>query len=194
MSYILNALKKAERERNRGGVPDIHTRQQFNEPLTTPLPLFWKAAILALILSALLTTTAIGWMFFTSPQNAEHVQSQAAQGVAGIPTPAVTPDYAPPLPVANEIPIVTNMLEPSVIPEIATLPEEIRRQIPKIVLSGHVYSKKDPARRRVIVNDQLVSQNEYIVDGLLVKQITPTGVVFVFNGQFFSMRANEIYR
>ena len=196
MSYILNALKRAERERSQGSVPDILTKQQFSEPPTYSLPLAWKAAILALILIAFLSSMAIGWIYFTSQQNTEQVQNKPAQGAGNLPPPATVTEPVSPAPAASEskIPVVTDILEPDFVLEIANLPREIRLQLPEIILSGHVYSELNPTGRSIIVNDRLVSQNEYAAKGLLLKEITPFGVIFAFGGQLFSMRTNEIYR
>ncbi len=196
MSYILNALKRAERERSQGSIPDILTKQQFSEPPTYSLPLAWKAAILALILIAFLSSMAIGWIYFTSQQDTGQVQNKPAQGAGNLPPPATVPEPVSPAPAANEskIPVVTDILEPDFVLEIANLPREIRLQLPEIILSGHVYSELNPTGRSIIVNDRLVSQNEYAAKGLLLKEITPFGVIFAFGGQLFSMRTNEIYR
>ncbi len=197
MSYILNALKRAERERSQGSVPDIHTKQQFSEPPTFSLPLVWKVTILVLILIAFLSSMAIGWIYFTSQEDTEHVQNKPDQGAGDLLSSATVPEEpTAPVPAVSErkIPVVSDILEPVFVLKIANLPEEIRRQLPEIILSGHVYSEQNPSGRSVIINGRLISQNEYAAKGLLLKEITPTGVVFSFGDHLFSMHTNEVYR
>ena len=64
MSYILDALRRADAERERGAVPNLHA-QQFaslpddDEPAARPKALLWVVAGLALALLA-----ALAWNFF----------------------------------------------------------------------------------------------------------------------------------
>ena len=105
MSYILDALRRADADRERGAVPNIHAQpfqgpSNDNEsPRATP-PWLWIA--LALLAVAVL---ALAWKLFASDPPRERV---AAASVAPAPTPApapaATPGTSPPPPVTSTTP------------------------------------------------------------------------------------------
>lgn len=82
MSYILDALRRADAERERGAVPSIHA-QQFgqlptdDEPAAPSRRMHWMVGALAALLVALL-----GWIF---------LGRDAARGPAATPIASVTP-------------------------------------------------------------------------------------------------------
>ena len=103
MSYILDALRRAESERGRGAVPGLHTPAAAGaggalaagrSVPATP----WAVAALTLAVAAL----AVGgtWWF---------LQRQAPAGervvVAAVPAAAVAPPAAPPVPAASAAPV-----------------------------------------------------------------------------------------
>lgn len=62
MSYILDALKKAESERRRGAIPNVHAQPASMLPLDLPVDLYkrpWIWIALAMLLTALL---ALAWV------------------------------------------------------------------------------------------------------------------------------------
>ncbi len=61
----------------------------------------------------------------------------------------------------------------------AQLPASIQQEIPKISISGLVYSD-DSQGRLVGINDQLLREGEYPAPGLKLEQITPDGVIFSY--------------
>lgn len=97
MSYILDALRRADAERERGAVPNIHAQpfqgpSNDNEsPRTTP-PWLWIA--LALLAAAVL---ALGWKLFASDPPRDQVAAVTPVAPAPAPTPAssATPSMPP---------------------------------------------------------------------------------------------------
>ncbi len=117
MSYILDALRRADLERDRGAVPGLHT--QGLPPLTgedpaTPRVSFWGwglGALAALVLASLV------WVLVKKPATAPRISAApatAAEPTSARPTPLpassalVAPPHAPPTqPAPPEIVVVT---------------------------------------------------------------------------------------
>ena len=105
MSYILDALQRADAERGRGNVPGLHARQlptALEEAATArtglPRPLVWGG----LLVLALATTVAGLWMWRSPASPSSPVA--AAPATANQPAPATTPVASPPVPAA--VPVV----------------------------------------------------------------------------------------
>ena len=65
---------------------------------------------------------------------------------------------------------------------LSELPDTVRKDLPKVVFSGHLYSS-DPNSRVVFVDQgRSVKEGGQIVDELILHEITPTGVVVEFRG------------
>lgn len=100
----------------------------------------------------------------------------AAPAASAAPPPAATP---PPAPVATAAP------SPSAgLPLLWELPYDRRKDIPKLAMSLQVYSA-DPASRFAIVNDERHKEGDTIADGLVLREITPEGLVLEFQGERF---------
>ena len=122
MSYILDALQRADAERGRGNVPGLHARQlptALEEAATArtglPRPLVW-GGLLVLVLAA---TVAGLWMWRSPASPSSPVA--AAPATASQPAPAATPVASPPLPAA--VPVVPAVpVAPVVSPAAPTAP------------------------------------------------------------------------
>lgn len=73
----------------------------------------------------------------------------------------------------------------SEIPEFHELPESIRQQVPTITISAHVYSS-NPQQRSVVINNNFMEEGEYVMDGLILYEITKNGAIFNFQGTLFN--------
>ena len=97
MSYILEALKKADAERERGSVPGLHSQPQTSvaeddEPSRSTLPLVWVGAGVAITVISLL-----GWQLWRRPASSPEpasVSAEVAQPQAGD-APATSPPQPP---------------------------------------------------------------------------------------------------
>ncbi len=72
------------------------------------------------------------------------------------------------------------------IPWLADLPQDIRQQVPKLTISGTVYSD-NPAQRMLVVNGQVVAQGSEVAPELLLAEIHPTHSEFVYRGTRFRL-------
>lgn len=108
MSYILDALKRADAERERGHVPGLHSQSPsaLTPPPTSARPKRAGAGLLAGA-SALLLLAATVWWWLSAP-GSEQPPPTAVQAPAAAPVPeppAAPPE--PPAPPAPALPILT---------------------------------------------------------------------------------------
>jgi len=68
--------------------------------------------------------------------------------------------------------------------EFYDLPEAISKQLPAIIISAHVYST-NPLQRSIVINDKFMEEGEYIIDDLVLKEITADGAIFDYQGTRF---------
>jgi general secretion pathway protein B len=65
------------------------------------------------------------------------------------------------------------------------LPESIRQELPSITISAHVYST-NPAQRSIVINNNFMEEGEYVLDGLILYEITTDGAIFTYQGTLFN--------
>jgi len=64
------------------------------------------------------------------------------------------------------------------------LPDYLQQSIPDLSFAGHVYSSSS-ANRSVIINGRAMSEGDSIMREFVVRKITASGVIFVFQGTPF---------
>lgn len=69
--------------------------------------------------------------------------------------------------------------------EFYDLPESIKQELPAIIVSAHIYST-NPAQRSIVINNNFMEEGDYVLDGLILYEITPNGAVFTYQGILFS--------
>jgi general secretion pathway protein B len=74
------------------------------------------------------------------------------------------------------------------VPDLSQLPSEIKKELPDISISGHIYSNNHRSRLATI-NGHIVREGEDVVRGLKVDEITMTGVILSYQGFRFHVRA-----
>jgi general secretion pathway protein B len=223
MSYILDALRRAdsERDRERGAVPGIYAQpvpvpspEDFERRRGASRPWGWIA--LGLLGAALLVVLG-GWLFGRDTAPPETVVAPAPLPVTPEPRAA---EPAPPVaaaapPVATAPPPVAVLPAPierrPTTSEAASaerkagapapaasapaaeriyarheLPEEIRRQVPPVNVSGSMYSP-DPANRFLIINGQLVHEKAELGPGHTLMQIKLRAAVLRFRDVLYEI-------
>lgn len=220
MSYILDALRRAEadRERERGQVPGLHTRAPSGSeaapaagprrwlpwagggllllagigagswwaggqpdapapvPPPAPAPLAAPAPSAEVAVAAPVTLPA--------PAAASAPATTSASGSPYLP-PAPPPGAAAPAPAPRPGAVAELAPAPvaeAPIPRLSELPESTRRELPKLVISGSVYSD-DPASRFVMVNGEVMREGARLGADLVLEQIRPRELVLRFKGQ-----------
>jgi len=116
----------------------------------------------------------------------------AAAPVAKSDTAAAAPARAPkssstigltPTPPASAAPSAKPAATSSAQPY-AELPFSVRKSLPELKLSMHVYAA-DPSHRFVVLNDARLTEGEKTSDEIFVREIRPDGVVLEFQSQRF---------
>ncbi len=64
------------------------------------------------------------------------------------------------------------------------LPATLRAELPKLRVSGHVWSE-EPALRLLSVDDRLLHEGDEVTPGASLQEITPSGAVFAYKGWRF---------
>ena len=201
MSYILEALKKAQAERQLGNAPTIHAPTLQSAPVHVPA--VKKTGMLALAAGVIVAVLAGGyfWSQRTPAPAAVPVVAAVPAAVAApaaAPAPIVVPTPGP-APVVVQAPPVTpprkavNAPAPAPAPVQATaatednvrfakdLPQEIQQQLPRVGFGGYMYSD-NAADRLVLVDKTLRHEGEEIAPGLMLEKLLPRGAILNFRG------------
>jgi len=230
MSYILDALKRADAERERGAVPGLHARQVTSpviQPADRRQTRIWMAIAALLALAGLIATSLWMWRTPAAPVRLAVVESAAPAPVTQTPVaqpapaapvasapigaaPPAAPSTAPavskvvprpvplsrpvtapppqpkpkPNPVGKEAPSQAALTAAPAVRAFADLPEDLRRQIPPLTITGTVYSK-NPANRLLLVNNQVLLQGSLAASEVTLEEIQAKSSVFSFRGMRF---------
>jgi general secretion pathway protein B len=95
---------------------------------------------------------------------------------------AAAPDAKPVNPAAAPAPVAKPI--PAALPLLAELPQDLRGQIPKITITGSVYSAS-PAQRLLLINNLVLPQGGVVESDLKLEEIQPRSSVFIFKGTRF---------
>jgi general secretion pathway protein B len=218
MSFILDALRKAESERSRNAGPVLMDARMA--PPRERLPA-WAWVLGGMLLATLLLLT---WLLLrkpaalaiaAAPPPAAVVQPAApalppaapvepallpdpavvapvpAPALAPVPEPAVAQAPAPPVmppPRAAPAPVYTP--PPPRIDNLPTAQDLVAQgvSLPALQLNLHVYDAV-PANRYVLLNSRRLREGEEVAEGVRVESITPGGVVLNARGRRFVLLA-----
>ncbi len=64
------------------------------------------------------------------------------------------------------------------------LPASVKRELPSIIISSHVYSS-NPLLRSIVINNNFKEEGEYVLDDLILYEITRDGAVFAYHDILF---------
>ena len=213
MSYILDALRRADAQRERDPARGIHA-----QPVTLSVPAdhsgsgsrLWLVGMALVVAAALLVAAMWGSGWFARPA-APALAVATAPPLASVAkaAPAVTPSASPPSPATEVLPAAPPAPLPSALPpareaprvaatvtayppgpaasagerlpSLAELPADVQRDLPKLAITGGVYSPT-PTQRLLIVNGQVLNEGAEAAPGVLLEQIRPKTAVLSFRG------------
>jgi general secretion pathway protein B len=216
MSFILDALRKSEHERDRRAGPAT-LEPATTRPTNTGRP--WLLAAGALLLLANLIVLV--WVLERSPSKdraappvvsrnvrdgtvvrpsrMDPPQPETASTIRPVVRPlsqevseppeaasVVAPSPAPPRAPAPRTTIAPAARPPASAPSIRQLSGPLATGLPALEMALHVYSA-DPAKRFVVINGERATEGTTLKSGPSIERITPEGVVLVFQGQRFSL-------
>lgn len=193
MSFILDAIAKSEQERQQQDVPQaqILALPLGNEKKSRRLLPYFVVA--GLILNAIVVAI---WLQSSQPDRqevpvldkVERIETPMEQLIAPEPVTQIEQAVAEPeiivaIPEPTPDPVAEES-EPALrdISRLSNLPSNVRRDLPTIVFSGHLYSSNPAASFVYVDNNRPVRKDQRIVGDVYLHEITPTGVVVEFQG------------
>ena len=196
MSFILDAIKKSEKERNRRKQPDVHSIHRA--PSSKYRAKSKKTSAIRLII-ALVIIGFGGWWLYPKINVGDIFQSSPfAQ--SDTETTTQVADTNQQSNNESQLTVVDNgtgqagefdELPPyNQIKELWQLPSELQSRIPSMDFSFHVYSE-NVEDRTIIINDRRIREGQLVASGLRLREITETGVILYFEGRFFHIDVIE---
>ncbi len=211
MSYILEALRKAERERDLGQAPNLKTDHGSAEPSTRRRLWPWW-----LVLALLINAGIIAWVFLSNnvptvstPKAVPSAPQTTAQpSTVSKREPVVSKPTSPPPAVhskssapkqAVSIPVPAPRISPipknrpaspvtpdpsSKAPPLPTLSADFRQSMAALNLDVHVYSDQRE-KRFVMINSRRYREGEPLREGPLLESISQDGAILQHQGQRF---------
>jgi general secretion pathway protein B len=199
MSYILDALKKSERDR--AGV--VQTASSSAPPSA---PHTWPRQVWPLALASGLVAGAVVAVIMIWRAPAPDVQEQAGRNAAA-PTEAVPLSLSsvaelPPLRGIDSAPASADRTIPQApvaqitapapamrddAPFLRQKPAEFQRKLPELAVTIHVYSPEE-SQRILFINNREYRRGDQVQDGLRVEEIIPDGALLSYHGERFKLR------
>lgn len=210
MSYILDALNRADTERERGAAPSLHSRHSMPDAQPKSASVSVLRAWRVFEAVAVVGVAVLGWWWWqASPQQPIQtiVQSTpvpaplpavpafvqpAAQAVvpasSAVTAAASLPTQAVPVrPVAKAKAALETASAPRVnLPLLSELPESLRSQLPKITINGSVYTEQ-ASQRLLFVNNLVLGEGAELSKELRLERIQPHSSEFSFRGTRFRL-------
>jgi general secretion pathway protein B len=203
MSYILDAIKKAERDRNLGTIPTIHA-QAVPGAASHDRKSIWRSQWLWIVL-CLMMLVLIVFAWFRPAKIVESSPKPIPELAAPIESPVIaTPPLAAaapePMPAkpkqAKEFPVTASPpvqkkpapapiaakpSEENSVPTLRELPEQIQLEIPQLAVGGYIYSQVQ-AERFILVNKKLLHEGDQLAPDLTLEKMLPNGLIFNYKG------------
>lgn len=200
MSYILDALRKSERERVLGHVPTLSTAE-IQYPDHRKKAWWWLILALAAVIAVVIffpDADSVPESTLTEVKPSSLPQSAGSE--SGVPPQLTVPGESkrqqqikstvvPNM--ANSQVEIYNELEsteaPGLPPDLAEFPNEYRKKLPDMELNVISYSE-DPKRRFVMIDLQMYREGQRVKAGPRLEQIHADGAVLSYAGKRFMLR------
>lgn len=211
MSYILDALKRAESERSRGAVPNLHAQPGLVGDGDAGGSVVGQRAALGVAVAVLLAAAVVWWWMSgevapppvaaadatPSMLTPVPVAQLPAAPVGPVLTPRAKPNTSPwmaqkaaPLPVSpparEPTPAIAAASASERIYTQRELPDHIRSSLPVLTVGGATYSD-NAASRMLIVNGNLFHEGDQLTPELTLQQIKLRAAVLSFRGYRYSI-------
>lgn len=174
MSYILDALRKAEQERQSKQPPDFHSLQGGRvAPKNSSVKWVWTGAIVAVVAAV----TVVVWLW----QPRAPASGAGTAVVEAVASPSKQPQSAArpasqQSSAAESQPVASAPVEQRSVQELWQVASPIKAAVQDLKFSFHVYSKK-PQRRTIIINNHRMREGDKVTADLTLEEITEDGVI-----------------
>jgi general secretion pathway protein B len=208
MSYILQALKKSEQERELAAqelevttseklIPIVQIETKIDTQASVPPAM--NAWLMALLVLAALVIAYVFQQTDVKQTDVKQTDAQQTEKVviendspplANLPSSVVNKIVSTePLPEDNFKRVIVQEAAEAVKPlyvgispiAIEQAPKEMQFMIPNISISSHIYSSL-PARRSIVVNGERLVETDFISSRVQVKEITHQGMIIDVDG------------
>jgi len=210
MSYILDALNRADTERERGAAPSLHSRHSMPDALPKTASVSFLQAWRVFEAVALVGVAGLGWWWWqASPQQPPQTIAHSTPVPAIVPVaPVFVPAVQAVAPVSAPVAAAASLPAPSVpvgpvakaraaasgaasaplvkLPLLSELPDSLRSQLPKITINGSVYSEQ-ASQRLLLVNNLVLNEGAEVSKELRLERIQPHSSEFSFRGTRFRL-------
>jgi general secretion pathway protein B len=205
MSYILDALKKSDQQRNIGATPTLQFAQASMPAPKRPSIFYYGLLAVVLLCAGVAIGLLRPWQAEQVPAGNQPIakdspvtilQQAGTKSMPAIPdapgntaqnsptqnaAPAVTPITAVPM---QQKPDAAPVAQDQKVISLYDLPPAIQRELPDIAVQLHAYSDT-PSERLVSINSIRLREGGYLMAGLKLEQITPDGMIFSYKGYRF---------
>lgn len=178
MSFILDALRKSENERQREAAPSLSRAPLASARHQIPV---WTWLVIGILTLALIALTTAVWQ--SGPPEITSISESVPESLP-TPTPAATvsesSEAAPSL-VEESRPATLTSLTTRPIREIATLDPSL----PRFRLELLAYNGRDPSGSSAWINGQRYFVGDQVAGGPELVEVRPDGVVLLYREQQF---------
>ncbi|MFK8022259.1 MAG: general secretion pathway protein GspB [Pseudomonadales bacterium] len=179
MSYILDAVRKAEEERQQSKNPGVRNLGTVGiSPNKLSNRRYWVGGALALIIA-----NAAAWYALSQDAESDTVASKSVATEEAVVKRASSLDSAETISTVQVEPTQAVFDTTSQSPQQVKLwqaPVDAQTAIGGLEFSFHVYST-DSQRRTIIINKQRMREGERISDSMTLNRITESGVLLAYN-------------
>ena len=190
MSYILDAIKKSDREyqlQQGQGSAQFHYARP--EVAAARSPVLW---LLALCVMLLLLLSSVAYYLVNSGVVAVRMPSitlsEPPVDARQAPAPVVLPAQSPPADDAHSLSRqqadAPGLGLPVQQAPLALMPTALRDRLGPLHFSLHVYSSQ-PEQRSIIINNRMMREGEWLTPQLLLHAITQEGVIMSADGAHY---------
>lgn len=204
MSFILDAIKKSENERQRSKQPDVHSLQDSVPQIKAEASMVSRLVLLLIAISIIVVASWWLWL-----QVGPQISPRLVAWLEGVEAVDKTPAEAQSLtqePVYNDsafnesgYKVSSNKINYTAdselppnnqIKELWEQPADYQSTIPELDFSFHVFSDI-PKERMIIINGRRMREGQVVSRGLTLRVITETGVILHYGDRFFHVDVIE---
>jgi general secretion pathway protein B len=204
MSYILDALKKSDQERQQGTAPNLHSTHG-SIPSDIDFSSFKRHRTFWLIPGGVfIFLVGLGIFFFQHQGQldqgdltkstetallANELQAPPPQVLVKEKVQVFEPQIAAEETVSDLPTVVQKEAPQTFVPFLNALPAALRAKIPTLKFAGHTYSE-NPYQRMIIINGKILREGDMIDSNTRLAEINWEGVTIDFKGTRFQVKTD----